>query len=192
MANISRIRVSLDGFPGGPGVSTFYCNAGDEGVTRSALGTFYGHLRDQMPTGMSYTVETAGEVIDEATGKAVSAWSNPSTYTGTSSVPATAYAQGVGSSVIWTTNAYHNGRRVRGRTFIVPIISTMYDTNGTLVDAYLGSLQTWAATLADTGLLRIYSRPPLPVPPGSVLGASFVVSGAIVRDKAATLRSRRA
>lgn len=192
MTNISRVRVALDGFPGGPGVSTFYCAPGDESIFRSQLGTFYGHLRDQMPAGMSYNVEPAGEVLDEATGKAVSAWSAPTPYNGTSTTAATPYAQGVGSSVIWTTNAFHNGRRVRGRTFIVPIISTMFESNGTLETGYLGSLQTWATTLATGGLMRVYSRPPLPVPPGAILGASFAVSGAIVKDKASTLRTRRA
>lgn len=192
MANISRVRVSLDGFPGGPGVSTFYCNAGDEASFRTQLGTFYGHLAGQMPGGMSYTVENAGEVIDEASGQAVNAWSVGSAITQTSSSPATAYAQGVGASVIWTTNAYHNGRRVRGRTFIVPILSTMFESNGTLESGYLGSLQAWATTLATSGLMRVYSRPKGPVTAPTSPGGSFVVSGSIVRDKAAVLTSRRA
>ena len=182
--------MALTGVTGLPGVSTFYCNDGDQGSLRSALGTFYGHMLTNWPTGMTFTVEQAGDVIDVATGTLTAAWPDTTSYTGTSSVAAAPYAAGVGARVRWITGGVHNGRRVYGSTFIVPLQTGMYGNDGTLDSSYIGSLMAWAGSLVVAGSMKVYCRPD-PVKHPGVAGAAFSIVSAQVKDQVSTLRSRR-
>jgi hypothetical protein len=92
-----------------------------------------------------------------------------------------------------------NFRRVRGRTFIVPIGGASLAGDGTLDATKQGNIQSAANTLvasaAATVQLVIWSRP-FPGDPnngGSFArdGSSHPVKSALVRDKVAMLRSRR-
>lgn len=190
MASIARIRVALTGVNGLPGVSTFYSTSANLAAARSALGTFYGHMPTNWPTGMTYTVENSGDVIDSDTGLLTGAWNDAPTYTGTSTVPAAAYPAGVGARVRWNTTAVVAGRRLKGSTFIVPLQAGMYGNDGTLDLGYLGSLQTWAQTLATSGFLGVYKRP-YTGPGGAAPGFYTPMVSATVKDQVAVLRSRR-
>jgi hypothetical protein len=76
-----------------------------------------------------------------------------------------------------------NGRQIRGKTFVVPIISSAYFSDGTLDGATVTGLLGPANTfLATTPHLAIYSRR---------ASASATVTSAAVPDMAAVLRSRR-
>lgn len=190
MATIARIRVALTGVTGLPGVSTFYSTQANVAAARSALGTFYGHMPTNWPNGMTYTVENSGDLIDSDTGKLTGAWTDAPAYNGSSSVAAAPYAAGVGARVYWNTTAVVAGRRLKGSTFIVPLQSGMYGNDGTLDSSYLGSLQTWATTLATSGYLGVYKRP-YGAPGALAPGFYTPMVGATVKDQVATLRSRR-
>jgi hypothetical protein len=82
-----------------------------------------------------------------------------------------------------------NGRRLRGRTFLVPLGSTFYTTDGTPIETARTNIAAAAAVLiANTG------GPPLGVwrrPSPSGVGVLGVATTASVPDKAAVLKSRR-
>jgi hypothetical protein len=90
--------------------------------------------------------------------------------------------------ITWLTGLVHQGRRVRGRTFLVPTANQFFDTNGTLAAAFLTNLRTAAAAYIATAVNpAIWARPD----PGTTNGAAFAVAAASVADKVAVLTSRR-
>jgi len=91
--------------------------------------------------------------------------------------------------VNWRTNDYRFGRRIRGRTFMVPLNSNAYEGDGTLSTAARGDLQTFADTMVSgTGGAEfgVWSRPR-----NGAGGVFATVTSGTVPDMAAVLRSRR-
>jgi hypothetical protein len=165
---------------------------------------YFAALAVAIPAGGTLLVETGGDIIEDTTGALTGSW------TGTAQAPistsaAGAYAAPVGFVLEWMTNFVHNGRKVRGKTYIVPAGRDVFGPNGTLDDATVASLQAGGDTfVANTGSeFRIWSRPRAATPSWTdvhgtihparpaVAGANFVVGGCRVPDKAVVLRSRR-
>lgn len=93
------------------------------------------------------------------------------------------FSAAAGACVTWNTSLYLGGRRVRGRTFLVPLSMGAFQIDGTLAAATVTTLQTAAATLlGGTPGLVIATAP----------GTGYAsVTSASIRDKTAILRSRR-
>ena len=187
MANLQRVRVLWGGSPVvGPGVSTFYW---DEAVTGflPALNTFFSSCAGRMPNGLTLTIPNTGDLIDVATGEISGSWSD-TIVSGAAGGSANAYAAGVGVRVSWSTSGIRHGRRVRGSTFLVPITTDCYATDGTIGAAFLSTFQSAAGTLivAQGANMRIYSRPSDGAP-----GQANPVTGALVPDRISWLRTRR-
>jgi len=89
--------------------------------------------------------------------------------------------------VRWNTDSIVGGRRLKGRTFLLPIESVNYDSAGTLVTACLNNFQTAANTLEAVGKLLIWHRPQQ----GGSDGVVGPVTSATVPDRVAWLRTRR-
>jgi hypothetical protein len=90
--------------------------------------------------------------------------------------------------VRWQTAGIENFRRVKGRTFLCPLIVGAFDTAGTIFGTNQATLQAAATILAATGKLVIWHRPPT----GTHVGGSMhAVTGALVPDKVTSLRTRR-
>lgn len=187
MPTIKRVRVEWTGAPVvGPGVSTFHFSGVHVGFV-SDIAAFFNSISTWVPTGTTLQIPGSGDTIDEATGQINGSWSD--------GAPATLnmggagnYQLGVGARVVWGTSGIRNGRRVKGSTFIVPIISAAYATDGTPATAALAAWQTAANTFlinSDNEFI-VYSRPA----PGSA-GQSNLVVGATFPDKVSWLRSRR-
>jgi len=97
------------------------------------------------------------------------------------------FAAPVGARVTWETGSIVAGRRIRGRSFLVPMISSMFDTDGTLTSANRTQVVNAAAGLinglAAAGLsLAVWSPTTSTVSP---------VTSGVVPDQATVLRSRR-
>jgi hypothetical protein len=93
-----------------------------------------------------------------------------------------------GAVIGWSTGGINWGRRVRGRTFIVPLAAGCYQSDGTLTSGTVTQLSSAATDLvadADTEF-GVWSRPR-----DNVGGAAFPVLTWRVPDMAAVLRSRR-
>lgn len=184
---LNRLLVAWDGPEVvGPGLSTFYYSGSMTGIP-AAVATFYNAVKALIPAGLTITVPSSGDTLDESTGELTGAWSA----SGGSTVSTTgsgAFSQGVGARIIWNTANVHLGRRVRGATFIVPLVGSVYDAGGLVGTVATGTLQTAADALvtATTSTWRIWSRP-------NDVGAFAVsaVTSALVKRNISTLRSRR-
>lgn len=182
---INRVPVQWNTGPGGAGVSVFYSNFGVDMTVE--LGTFFNAIRAFFPTAVSWSVPSSGDILDEVSGLITGAWigGTPVSITGSG---ATAYAAGTGCYVRWQTAGIANGRRVKGRTFLVPLLTSCYQTDGTIFDSNLATMQTASTALANSGKMRIWHRPSNR---GANNGNAFSVTAAIGPDRVTSLRSRR-
>ena len=128
-----------------------------------------------------------GEEFLEETGELVGVWTEGTT-TNVTGGGTGSYAGGVGACIGWSTAGIHNGRKVRGRTFVVPLAANQYDTDGTVASGVISTLDAAAATLIGTGTgrLSIWARP-TPTVPGMV----YAATSGTVKDHVSWLRSRR-
>lgn len=188
MSQMQRLRVTWSG-PGvtGPGLSTFYTStAGPLGIA-NAVKTFLQSQQLAFPTNVTITVPSGGDLIEDTTGALAGTWNEPGTggsFTGTGTGD---YPQGVGMQIRWRTGGIVAGRRVVGSTFFVPIMSAIFDADGTLDNATVTSLtNAGTALIAAHPDLRIFSRPK-----GPRIGSSHAVLTAVVPDRVSWLRSRR-
>lgn len=144
-----------------------------------------------IPVGNTLTFPTSGDQITDTTGALSGVWTatGGGTVTGTGD---TLCAAGVGACIGWTTGGIVTGtkgpRKVRGRTFLVPITGAFFDAQGTLSAACLTTLNTLAASLMASGPLAVWHRP---TTAGGTDGNSYGVQSYKVRDKVAYLSSRR-
>jgi hypothetical protein len=197
--SIQRIRVVWGGIATGPGVSTFYAEAGavpDLPKLRTALD----NLKTAIAPGVTLQIQNQGDTLDETTGALTGSWSTTASAVITSTATGT-FAAPVGGCVNWQTESIHNGRRLRGRTFVVPMASSQFGANGQLLAGAAGALQGLIAgvMLATSPHFVIWGRPVKPkdenghVIPGSTGsgGLAGVISGGTVPLKAMVLTSRR-
>lgn len=195
MALMRVYKVLWSGGPGGPGISRF-CMSGEGGSNdagTTALAAFFQAVMPAVPS--TYRVQCDGkpDFLEATTGEL--------TFTGVGTVPAwtkqgggtTAYAQGVGARVVWDTADIRHGRRVKGSTFIVPVITANYDVDGTLLTGFKGVLDTAATKLiTDLGTanmsLTVWTRPNAKL---GRSGAQNSVTTGAAPDKVSWLRTRR-
>jgi hypothetical protein len=206
MTTLYRIRTVWSSFPGAPGYTNLYFGTTDPllaGATLAAASvrSFWQSLNGMIPNGASLLVESAVALIEDFSGEqtgelAVSP--APAVVTGTSTG---AYTAPSGAVITWGTGAYRFGRKVKGRTYIVPLGAGSYDATGTLEATHQSGLQSAANALIATGAhLVVYSRPRAAKAAERIdgsdavaarVGASTGVTSAVVADRAAVLRSRR-
>lgn len=190
---IHRVIARWSGFPGAPGYTNFFFTGDGAGGAAQesrlrAIG-FFEALRSRIPADVEVLVEPEVAVIDELTGMTqefivATDAANPVLFTG-----AGGYSAPSGAVVTWNTAGVANGRRVRGRTFVVPLANTAYEDDGTLTFPALNDLRDAGAAMVGTGFdsgFGIWSRPR-----SGGGGGFYEVNSYRVADKAAVLRSRR-
>lgn len=200
MAELLRVKLRWQNFIGAPGYSIFHFRefegSGDQnGFAQQAVDkvnafatAVVGHLPYQAQ------LQTMGEVevIEDSTGALVDVVGTTQPAVLTSSATADVkYAGPTGAVITWRTAGIRNGRRIKGRTFVVPIAGHHFDANGTLGGGALAMLNGAATALRDTSTspdLGVYARPS---GPGATDGTWSVVTSHSVPDMAAVLRSRR-
>jgi hypothetical protein len=166
-------------------VSIFYSTFGTDATAN--LGTFFTAIRDNFPTSVTWTIPSAGDVISDATGQLTGAWT-AGTGASIAGTGATAYVGGTGLMVRWITGTVVSGHKLNGRTFLCPVLTTLFDTQGTINNSSLPGILTAAQTLAGAGKLVIWHRP---TSKAAANGSSALIVGAAVPDKVTSLRSRR-
>jgi len=187
MPNLARVRTSWVGAPVvGEGVSTFYFDEAHSGFVAD-LQAFWVSLAPRVPTGVLWTTLNTGDIIDENTGALVGTWTDGVTSTVASNGNG-AYAQGVGCRGRWATNGIRNGRRVRGSTFICPMVTSTYQADGTIDGTVWTGISNAFGTLytAGAGFQYIWSRPV-----AGAGGDAHLVVNTDLPDKVSWLRSRR-
>lgn len=182
---LHRVEVVWNGLSGLPGLSVFYGVNGS--LLVADLNTYFGAIKAHFPSALSWSTPATGDIIDEVTGTLTGEWSGgaASTITATGGAGA-GYAAGCGAYSIWGTATIAGGRRLKGRTFLCPIISSDYDTNGTLLTAAVTNFQAAGNALVAGGNLRVWHRPK-----GGGGGGFGAVTSCLVPDQVTSLRSRR-
>lgn len=142
------------------------------------------------PAGMNWLVQGQVDVLDESTGDLVDSY-NVTQRTGAGTSASSAFGPlPSGLCVTWLTGAFKEGRRVYGRTFLVPVSQNVFDSAGTLSTAALTTAQAFADSMNNAGatdlVFVVWSRPK-----PDLAGSKHGVVGSRTADKAAVLRSRR-
>lgn len=180
-----RLRVSWDGLGGLPGLSTFYYGVASPNV--SDVVALLTAVKVYMPNSLIITVPSSGDELDSATGALTGVWAGTGggTIVGTGGV--TGYAAGTGCIFDWSTGVIHNGRRVKGRTFITPLLVGSYSGSGVIMPATQAALQTAVNTFAASGVAKgIWSKGR---GPGD--GIYAAIASGNVPNRVTSLRSRR-
>lgn len=185
MSTLNRYKVVWDGVAGLPGVSVFYSLG--SGPAGADLKAFFEAIKALFPSGLTWQIPVAGDTIDSTTGQLNGSFTDAGGGTVTSTGSGI-WASGTGAYVTWLTNTVYNGRKFVGRTFLCPIFGSAYQSDGTIVNAYVTTIQTAADALVTAGTPVIYKRP---VPFGASNGTFAGITGALVPDKVTSLRTRR-
>lgn len=190
---ITRLTAVWSGFRGAPGYSNFYLAGSFDDPelladASDAIRQFFIGASNYMPTDVSVSIRGNAEVLDEANGQITGvvdftpAGTVPGSSTGT-------YSAASGAVVNWNTNAYRNGRRVRGRTFLVPLATNAYDSQGDLSSAALTAIRG-GANYISSGVspvpFVVWARPI-----NGAGGTAEPIVSHTVPDLGAILRSRR-
>lgn len=186
MAHTS-IQAVWSGVPGLPGYTTFRwadaLTATQATAAAAAMRQMFKTLEGFLP--QQVTVSWDGVAVHRGTdGKATGTVS----YTIPDPVPGTAtiqYSAASGACVNWITGLYVNGRRFRGRTFLVPLAGC-YENNGTLTPTAPSVIANAAEEVRTSVTGMILNG-------GDTTRGYFEgpISGVWVADRAAVLRSRR-
>lgn len=203
MANILRVKTKWTGFSGAPGYTNLHFrdfSSGGDGSGAPSLTeaqaayqktyAFFSGISSVLSDNMRCEVQSEVDYLEDTTGSLVDSFTVAPNPIVNGSVTAT-YAGPVGAVVSLRTGAIRNGRRIRGRIFIVPIAATTFDTDGTLRSDAVTDINTAVAVLTDNTSapdLGIFARPSLP---GAADGQWAVVTSGSCSDKVAVLRSRR-
>lgn len=193
MTSLNRVVVEWSGPQVvGRAVNVLHFSASDNVAPPvAAIRAAYQNLNVGIPTGVTITVPATGDVIDDTTGNLTGVWTAPTT-TGVLGTASASCPAGVGACVGWTTGGIVSGkkgpRKLRGRTFIVPLSQAVFDIDGTLAPAMMTALGAFADALQASGPLAVWHRPSSSV---ATDGNSYGVIQNRVRDKVAFLSSRR-
>lgn len=200
MALVMRVKLRWSGFNGGPGYSIFHFQGLDneqpsEALAQTAVAqieVFRQDLLDRIPKIVSLQVMSDVEVIDETNGDLVDVLAGtPGPAVSGNASSFENYAGASGAVVTWRTSGIRNGRRVRGRTFLVPLTSSAYAPDGSLSDAALTALNTAAGKMIGSfggPVFGVYARPTGPTATDGIFHQARAHS---INDKVAILRSRR-
>lgn len=194
MVNVLLVQCHSTGFPGEPGYTTFAFAHGEGAAVdlqfECVLG-FWQAIAGSFP--LAWDVEIAAEhrVVDEVTGALVDIIPRSGTGVGSpvSGTSGTTYGANVAGAVLsWRTLTNNWSRRVRGRTFLIPMRAAAYEADGSLVDTLPADLVAAAGTelLTPENDFGIWSRPR-----GGTGGKFAPATSVTCPDRVSYLRSRR-
>lgn len=190
MGEIGRVTVVQQGYTGAPGYTNlhFFGDPMSPSTAQDAVDdtyAFFNALGAGMGGAWVFSINPDVPIYDVATGALqrieTTTPSAQSVFAGGG-----AYSAGVGAVVQWTTAAVHLTKRLRGRTFIVPLAGAAYDATGTISSTTLSNYRTAANTLAAVANFGVWGRPV-----GGSGGVWSAATGASIRDHVAWLSSRR-
>lgn len=148
--------------------------------------TFFDGIKALVINSMTWTFPGEVTEYNTTTGvlEDVHTFAAPANVVGTGTGNWTAPA---GARIEWRTDAIVAGRRLRGRTFLVPLTVANFDATGTLAAASITTLTTEAAEFYDASVLSdcnpcVWSR---------THGILADITSHIVPDEVSVLRSRR-
>jgi hypothetical protein len=199
---VAIVRTEWSGTSGGPGL-TQLCTMGLSEYTAAnaqaavnAVRAFWVALAPDLPDELRLSVQPVVDIYNDLTGELQASHTAAVAPSVVAGAAAGSYIGGAGAKVSWNTGSIHNGRRVRGSTFIVPLSNAVFTATGTVGTSFITSTNTAANTMiaalttAATPMV-VWSRPKTPAGLPAVDGAVFLVSSGSVGAKSAILRGRR-
>jgi hypothetical protein len=201
MASIIRVTINLTGFTGGPGYTNLHFKpvAGGDiaqahvNDARDITQTWLTSWRYVFPASVFSMLSPTVTELEEDTGHIKAFWTT-TVAAGSGGFGTGNYAGGSGACVNWYTDGVVNGRRVRGRTFMVPAAGSALAADGTLDNTLLATWRTANNTLAGAAnlvQLVVWKRPTKLAGVPLANGQAFDVNATTLNDKAAQLKSRR-
>ena len=192
---VAVVRTEWVGGPSSPGLTQFCLEdsgTGDYDAALAAVQLVWENLDPYLPNDYSWQVQPVIEFFSESTGVISGEYVSTPAPAAVPGGAAGAYAHGVGARIDWSTSGINGGRRVRGRTYLVPFAASVFDLDGTLTSGAIAAIGANATALINdlqaAGLpLVVWSRPTTAHPVGMITP----VIAATIPDKAAVLRSRR-
>lgn len=191
MVDVIRTTAVWTGGPGLPGYSQFYQQltgsiAAQAQVGHDAVRALFAAIGSLIPEEVTVAVDPLFQVLDAATGALIS---EGTVGTASDSVPGSfvgGWSARFGVLVEWVTVQIINGRHLRGRTYLVPL-GNIEDADGTLPAGTIATVEGGAnsITTSETGEFVVWHRPV-----SGAGGSVAPISGRIVRDHPAVLRSR--
>lgn len=191
---VYRAKLRWTGFTGAPGYTNLHFDAPTEPTQAGAqavydaANSFASGIISALPSAVTITTESGIEVVDQTTNELITILSATGV-PGVKGIQTGGFSSATGACITWETGEVKNGRRVRGRTFVVPLASAYYDVDGTLTAGVITDLLNAATALAGGGFnFGVLSRPSTT---GAADGSFHTVSSGRIADKTAILTSRR-
>jgi hypothetical protein len=190
-----KVQARWNGWAGAPGYTNLYFETSDplSGGAQQAVDNvraFFATIKDFIPGACSVLVSPTVDMVEDTDGElddTITVATPPLVVTGGSGATFAAVA---GACITWKTAGVVAGRRVRGRTFIVPMSANQYQADGSLVDAAIPILVGAASALRTaTGPTFVIWHRPTGSPASG--GSSFAVTAQSISDKVSYLSSRR-
>ena len=200
MGQIMRVALRWNGFVGAPGYSNFYFGHFDRSINIDdadaadacdRVNAFVASIKSLLPNVVQLQVEDECGVLDETNGNLLAVVNGDSGGPQNGTAGTGGYGAASGAVVSWRTARVRNNRRIRGRTFIVPLYSSKYGADGSLDGATSTTLSGAANTLWDNVSdldLGVWARSNNDLFPN---GEWAPVTSCNVPDMNAVLRSRR-
>jgi len=203
-----RLRASSTGYTGAPGLYTFYFTTpteepGDAVLASVRVRALLVELAKAMTTSTVLTLLPQVDLMDPATGDVTGSF----IISGAAivPVPGTGGSQGLPPQaallIQWRSSEFEAGRRLTGRTFVSPLVTTTALATADSVPApgIRTTLQTAVTAYLDNGGgsvdAVVWRRPrparTLPTPQSARPGRTAVLTSATIGTKFATLNSRR-
>lgn len=175
------------GTAGLPGYSRFKfegaLTAAEAGAAATRVKGMFQTMAGLIPTAVTITLQPTAQVFSEQ-GVLEAEFGIPAP-TAMGGSAAGTFAAPAGACINWKTGLVFGGRKIKGRTFIVPLASSAYEADGTLV----GTARTTVNDAAN-GLISGTPKPVIAAASGGS-GYAAVITTAAVSDRVAVLRSRR-
>lgn len=201
MAPVGEIAWHVSGDIGGLGISRFRFvtqTSGtivqtDANAVAAAVRLFLNPLASNIPSTVTWTCDPVCKVYDHITGLVlppVPITTVPAPVVGSSSA---AHGAGLGLRVNWKTDTVSGRRLIKGATFVVPLASGAYQSDGSIFGTVITTANNAAAaylaavTTANCNPV-IWHRPPKGATSGGLTGVTFAGQGSTTP---AGLRSRR-
>jgi len=196
VGTIGRVQTVFTGWDGAPGLQTSFYHldttwqwAGYHQNVTDGVEAAYTAAAGLFPDGMTFTVNPIIDIFEDTTGEMLESFegtSDPVSGMGGADWGPTA----TGLCVTWRTGGIVNNKRVRGRSFLVPVAATKIQSDGTPTMQALTEAGQWASTmeggLSPYGDLVVWHRPI-----NDLGGSSHIVTSHTITDQFAVLRSRR-
>lgn len=155
---IAQLQVTWSGLTGLPGYSFFYVRS-----TAASIGpipVFLDAIKTYFPAPLTWNVNPVWKLLDETNGK-MTGVGGGGAQPAIAAQGSTSYASAQGAQIKWGTNGFNRGRRVWGRTYLVPLIQAAHGAGGLITSTTVGTINSAAEVMrqAYTGNMVVWSRP---------------------------------